>query len=439
MKNLTILEKAAEILKLAYMCDSCIGRCFAQLLSGWTNAQRGAAIRIALAMAADSGEKVDIDMSNFSGFRFRQQKFKLSRQMKQCWVCGGLLDPRQLRQLAALVTKVMKKIKGTDFKNFHIGVILSKALSQAEEKLWEAAGIEWCESIKAELSREIGKRVSEEAKKEVEMANPEIVVLVNLEKNAVELKINPLFIYGRYKKFVTLPQTRWDCRECRGKGCESCGFSGKMYPSSVEEKIAKPILKATRGVASSFHGAGREDMDVKCLDWRAFVLEIAEPKVRDLDFKFLERAINRTNKGKIAVSGLRFSDKEEVRAVKASRLDKTYRIVVLVGKKIARRDVTQLKKLVGVVHQRTPTRVVYRRSDITRKRRVKSIACKLIGKNGKKLILDVKAEAGLYVKEFVTGDKGRTKPSVAEVLGTASGASEAPPKIVSVAVIKISK
>jgi tRNA pseudouridine synthase 10 len=31
--------------------------------------------------------------------------------------------------------------------------------------------------------------------------------------------------------------------------------------------------------------------------------------------------------------------------------------------------------------------------------------------------LEVRTEAGLYVKELITGDAGRTSPSVAEVLG----------------------
>lgn len=38
--------------------------------------------------------------------------------------------------------------------------------------------------------------------------------------------------------------------------------------------------------------------------------------------------------------------------------------------------------------------------------------------------LEVRTEAGLYVKELVSGDGGRTCPSVAEVLGTAAECAE---------------
>jgi len=34
-----------------------------------------------------------------------------------------------------------------------------------------------------------------------------------------------------------------------------------------------------------------------------------------------------------------------------------------------------------------------------------------------KFVIDVVGEAGLYIKELVSGDNGRTKPSLAEILG----------------------
>lgn len=49
-----------------------------------------------------------------------------------------------------------------------------------------------------------------------------------------------------------------------------------------------------------------------------------------------------------------------------------------------------------------------------RKRRVIDIKWKR--KNNKKFELHIKGEAGLYIKELVTGDSGRTKPSIAGLL-----------------------
>jgi len=69
------------------------------------------------------------------------------------------------------------------------------------------------------------------------------------------------------------------------------------------------------------------------------------------------------------------------------------------------------------IAQRTPARVSHRRSDRVRERTVSAID--VIRFDGTTAELRVTAEAGTYVKEIVHGDKGRTTPSLAEVLGVA--------------------
>ena len=49
-----------------------------------------------------------------------------------------------------------------------------------------------------------------------------------------------------------------------------------------------------------------------------------------------------------------------------------------------------------------------------RKRRVKKITFKLLSKNT--FILEVRGEAGLYIKELISGDGGRTEPSISSLL-----------------------
>ena len=67
------------------------------------------------------------------------------------------------------------------------------------------------------------------------------------------------------------------------------------------------------------------------------------------------------------------------------------------------------------IEQRTPNRVAHRRADLIRKRMVKrmEIAEKLDAKRIKVRIL---AEAGTYIKELITGDKGKTVPSFSSML-----------------------
>ena len=122
----------------------------------------------------------------------------------------------------------------------------------------------------------------------------------------VRLQINPIFIEGRYRKLIRgIPQTKWPCTKCKGKGCEECNFTGKQYPESVEELLSETVLKHTNGYEAKFHGAGREDIDVRMLGTgRPFVLEIKEPKIRKIDLKKIEEEVGEVAKGKTSIEPL---------------------------------------------------------------------------------------------------------------------------------------
>ena len=51
-----------------------------------------------------------------------------------------------------------------------------------------------------------------------------------------------------------------------------------MYLESVEEIIAGPLLKETKGEDVALHAAGREDVDARMLgNGRPFIIEIKRP------------------------------------------------------------------------------------------------------------------------------------------------------------------
>ena len=77
-----------------------------------------------------------------------------------------------------------------------------------------------------------------------------------------------------------------------------------------------------------------------------------------------------------------------------------------------------LEKLVGRIEQHTPTRVLKRRSDLLRERHIRSIEWRAI--DPRTIEITVRAQAGTYIKEFISGNDGRTRPSVAEALGLAA-------------------
>ncbi|MCK4432341.1 MAG: tRNA pseudouridine(54/55) synthase Pus10, partial [Methanomicrobia archaeon] len=234
-----------------------------------------------------------------------------------------------------------------------------------------------------------------------------IMAVIDTSFDVVNLQIKPLYIYGRYNKYKRdIPQTRWFCRVCHGKGCRKCNYTGKMYETSVEEIIGEVILRYTKAQGEKFHGAGREDIDAKMLgNGRPFVIEIQKSEVRTLNLEKIQNEINKDRR--IKVSELEYSNKREVIRLKREKFKKTY--LVYLDQEISDEEFAKLKDLCEI-NQRTPRRVQHRRADKTRIRKV----YKVEKKNNN--CLKICCESGLYVKELITGDDGRTVPSVSSIV-----------------------
>jgi tRNA pseudouridine synthase 10 len=392
-----IQETAKEILQKGYVCDNCLGRQFGQILSGMTNRERGRSIRTALALEY-AAKPFPADKSNFQGFNFRKQKAIPLPEKKVCIVCNGLFE-----NLGKWADEAAKKLKPLEYGTFVVSSSMSRELVRREEGLWEDIGIEHCEPIKSELNRELGKLVAERTGKKPDEKNPDMSIMLDLERDRLDVAVNPLFIYGRYQKLVRgIPQTKWE-----------------MHKESVEEIIAKPFMRESWGKAHSLHAAGREDIDARCLDWRPFVLEIASPTKRTFNLRKMEAEINKTRK--VKVSGLRYSERKEVVMVKSLMPDKTYRAVASFGKPVSESELKKLKSI-STIKQQTPTRVAHRRANLTRDKRVKSISWKLLPKN--RIEFTIRAVAGLYVKELISGDNGRTRPSFSSIFGVPAKTEE---------------
>ena len=377
------------------LCDHCLGRVFAMVGTGLTNDERGRSAR------------ADVE-------RERGSRGEVLPPHERCWLCGDIFD--SVPRFADAVIRSLSKI---EHNNFLIGTRVDPEIQEKEERLWSEVGQDTAEPIKAELNREIGKIVEAKAEKPVEFDTPDVVALVDTRFAQVDLDVSPLFIYGRYRKLVRdIPQTRWPCRMCMGKGCERCSFTGKMYQTSVQEIVGDPIQAVAEGTDHFFHGMGREDIDARMLgNGRPFVIEIREPKKRNLDLGSLENLINDSGKDRIEVIGLRPSSREEVRKTKAASPNKTYRVVVTVHGKVDEaklNEVLQSFKRTRITQQ-TPVRVSHRRADLAREREIVDLHLEEIGEGSFTLVL--RTEAGTYVKEFVHGDNGRTRPNLSEALG----------------------
>jgi tRNA pseudouridine synthase 10 len=386
-------EQVGRILAYGEICDHCLGRFFGKRSHGLSNGERGRGLRVAHAIQGN------IPYQPHDG---------------SCWICHDLFS-----DIGIWAARVVEAMSGIEHSTFLVGTRVPPLMAESEEMVWSDLGLTGPEPLKSEVNREVGKAVSAITGKSADLSRPDVVAILDLAGGIVELEITPLFFRGRYRKLERgIPQTRWPCRVCHGAGCERCGFTGKMYPDSVEELIGRTAVEAFQAARAVLHGAGREDIDARMLgSGRPFVMEMVAPRRRAPDLALLEEAVNRNAAGRVGISIEGWSTRGAVETLKSEKAHKKYRISVEVEGGIAQNELEEaLDRLKGaVVCQRTPTRVVHRRADRIRERRV--VDARVAGQEDGRLFLDVVGEAGLYVKELVSGDGGRTQPSLAGLLG----------------------
>eukprot|EP01059_Diplonema_ambulator_P012848 TRINITY_DN23317_c0_g1_i1.p1 TRINITY_DN23317_c0_g1~~TRINITY_DN23317_c0_g1_i1.p1 ORF type:complete len:506 (+),score=157.62 TRINITY_DN23317_c0_g1_i1:173-1519(+) len=269
-----------------------------------------------------------------------------------------------------------------------------------------------------------------------------------IEKSEFKCQVTrrPLFIAGRYLKYDRdCPQTPWIMNNIR------------MGTSSVQEEIISPLLTtffpngAPRKAPSihetgeppakrqkihipeaeevmqglygiKFHSAGREDIDVRMFgSGRPFMLEIPEPALfywDDEQLRKLEEMVNvREGAAEVVPGSFKTVSYEHFAtlAEASESKQKKYRCVVWIAKDVHHIKERLCKSEIEIT-QKTPLRVLHRRSALDRTKTIHSMEVVDVV-NAHWVVLDVVTSAGAYVKEFINGDRGRTYPSVASICG----------------------
>ncbi|RLF19422.1 MAG: tRNA pseudouridine(54/55) synthase Pus10 [Thermoprotei archaeon] len=422
-----LLEVAEALLRRYPLCDSCLGRQFAMLGSNLSNEERGFSIKTLLMMNLDRERGLSEDNKELlialarSGHNPSIEYLKskgIDVEQIPCYICRGLLE-----HIPRLVRKALEKLKHYEFNTFLVGSKVPEEVLNREERLRAEYKLDRGESIKAEINRRAGKLIREATGKEVDFSEPDIIVTLDFGLMDVEVLPSPIFIYGRYRKLSrSISQCRWLCPRCRGVGCRYCKMTGKRRLLSIEEAIGSVILKYALGDDVKFHGAGREDVDVRMLgNGRPFVIEVVRPKIRNLDLDRISIEINYRCRGIVEVMDLKFVPRDFVKKLKASAevRPKVYKALVKVDNELEMDKLSLLERMFKerIIRQRTPLRVLHRRADKVRIKRVDWVKPRMLTSRRVFEAL-VKCQGGLYVKELISGDKGRTSPSFSEVLGT---------------------
>lgn len=227
---------------------------------------------------------------------------------------------------------------------------------------------------------------------------------------------------------------------------------------------------------AKFHASGREDMDVRMLlprpltsddagssskaAGRPFVCEIIDachmPKVSDLrriaqdinhesdDSQLKEEKMRPSNGDDgarsygnnpmgvgISPDDFRFVPASSFKNLQSETEGKVKYYGCLCWSSVAFASLEELQRRIAygaaggfplTIHQRTPLRVLHRRSNAVRERRI--LSCRVVERIDPHYFrLHLSSDAGTYIKEFVSGDLGRTQPNLSTILSAGDGAS----------------
>ncbi|XP_078047058.1 pseudouridine synthase 10 isoform X2 [Augochlora pura] len=237
-----------------------------------------------------------------------------------------------------------------------------------------------------------------------------------------------IFVGGRYTKLSReISQTPWLIN-----GEQKMG-------TSVQDILCKPIADAVTAESIKFLSSGREDVDVRNIyTGRPFAVELINPhmtKITEALLSDLVQKINQSSKDVQITSNLKVLSRKDLKKLKEGETLKTkiYRALCVCRAKpehmLALEKLHDLKKVKIV--QKTPIRVLHRRPLSPRTRLIYEMRARWVKPQEIQtllvtasedasmfFVLDIKTQAGTYVKEFIHGDFGRTKPSLCEILKT---------------------
>ncbi|ELA42598.1 TIGR01213 family protein [Vittaforma corneae ATCC 50505] len=204
----------------------------------------------------------------------------------------------------------------------------------------------------------------------------------------IRIRNSPLYIYGKYVKMS---------REM----CQTPLFINGVEKTCKNVSDFSGNFQKFFGASSvKFMGCGREDIDVRCLKGRPFVLEIVNP-TRNL------------NPDQISVKLYKEIDIVDCYVVKRECKDfinctspqKFYNLLIFSENKL------NFEKIYNI-EQKTPLRVLHRRANMVRNKQIEVLRVSMLEKDGYYYDIDIKASSGAYIKEWVTGDFNRTIPNL---------------------------
>jgi tRNA pseudouridine synthase 10 len=295
------------------------------------------------------------------------------------------------------------------FDTFLIGVTLPPNLFEKEDQIRARFKIRGRENIKGQLTRNLRKKFSEVTKKQIDILHPDLTINLQFQKNTspeINVKMRSLIMLGRYvKKNRGIPQRSGGehnnineasvqnqpyhvVSRTHTQVSEICVLAGE----SIQSVISTEILRITRGEALKFSWIGSEDESSLVLgSGRPFFIQIRNPKTIHLDQKTFG-----FQKYGLVVNIEKFFERLPEQPVQF--IAKT-RVVIQASRQIGKEEQLRIKSLTNSI-------VVFPNQKNKSRSSAKRIYfIDIVRTNGKVFELDVIADGGLSIKQFVEGQE----------------------------------
>jgi tRNA pseudouridine synthase 10 len=319
----------------------------------------------------------------------------------KCFICIDLM-----MRLDSIFEEILANVdNGYEFDTFLIGATLPRKLYEKEDHIRAKFKIRGRESIKNQFTRELRTRFQRITKKKIDYLFPDILMNVTIGNDnqaiTVEATTKPLILAGRYtKKSRGISQKQTKCEGCEGLGCALCDSSGLSGQRSVEDIIAKELMSITQGHKPKFSWLGSEDKESLVLgNGRPFFVQISNPKTRSIP-----KDLNFGSDG-VSVNIMRILPHLPV-----SQIPFIAKTQIFVNCKLAIKN-DSLINLGGLrgkfVEFKSKTKMIQKQIYSSEVQRI----------NDKELILDIIADGGIRIKQFVGGQE-YMRPNISEIVGS---------------------
>ena len=329
----------------------------------------------------------------------------------ECDICSGLMHKTD---------SIIHQIRDTlnddyQFDTFLIGASLPRSIFEKEDQIRARFKIRGRENIKSQLVRNLRKKFSEVTNKQIDILHPDLTINLQFHKNTspeINVKMRPLVMLSRYiKKNRGIPQRSGGEHNNGNQGSiqnqpshvvsrthTQASKTCKLEGESIQSIISKEILRITKGEALKFSWIGSEDENSLVLgSGRPFFIQIRNPKTVHLD----QRTLGFQEYG-LFVHIEKFFERLPEQPVQF--IAKT-RVVIQGSRQMGKEDQLKIKSLANSI-------VVFSNQKNKSRSSAKRIySIDTVKTNDKVFELDVIADGGLSIKQFVEG-RGYISPNI---------------------------